>query len=65
MARYQVVGLRAALELWRYCFDSAPYLFGDRLGEPAFQESSVCGPGVCASRRPNSMPQPNLLCHRE
>ena len=26
--------LRAALELWRYCFDSAAYLFGDRLGDP-------------------------------
>jgi hypothetical protein len=25
--------LRAALDLWRYCFDSARYLFGDRLGD--------------------------------
>jgi hypothetical protein len=44
MARYQVVGLRAALELWRYCFDSAAYLFGDRLGATsatAFATSSA------------------------
>jgi Protein of unknown function (DUF3987)/Toprim-like len=26
--------LRAALEVWRFCFDSAAYLFGDRLGDP-------------------------------
>jgi hypothetical protein len=26
--------LRAALEVWRYCFDSARHLFGDRLGDP-------------------------------
>jgi 5S rRNA maturation endonuclease (ribonuclease M5) len=25
--------LRAALELWRYCFDSARYVFGTRLGD--------------------------------
>lgn len=25
--------LRAALALWRYCFDSAAWLFGDRLGD--------------------------------
>jgi hypothetical protein len=26
--------LRAALELWRYCFESSAWLFGDRLGDP-------------------------------
>ncbi len=26
--------LTAALELWRYCFESAAYLFGDRIGHP-------------------------------
>jgi Protein of unknown function (DUF3987) len=26
--------LRAALALWRYCFNSAKFLFGDRLGDP-------------------------------
>ncbi len=26
--------LKAALEVWRYCFKSAAYLFGDRLGDP-------------------------------
>jgi hypothetical protein len=26
--------LRAALELWRYCFDSGAYIFGGRLGDP-------------------------------
>jgi hypothetical protein len=30
--------LQAALELWRYCFDSAKYLFGDRLGHPVADE---------------------------
>src|SRR5439155_13744194 len=25
--------LEAALEVWRYCFDSAAYIFGDRLGD--------------------------------
>ncbi len=25
--------LRAALEAWRYCFDSAAYIFGDTLGD--------------------------------
>ena len=25
--------LRAALEVWRYCFDSARYLFGDHTGD--------------------------------
>jgi hypothetical protein len=32
----KVVGLRhleAAFELWRYCFDSAAYIFGDSLGD--------------------------------
>jgi hypothetical protein len=36
-----VVGLphlRAALEFWRYCFDSARYLFGHSLGDPAADE---------------------------
>ena len=28
-----LVHLRAALELWRYCYESATYLFGDRLGD--------------------------------
>jgi hypothetical protein len=26
--------LRAALAVWRYCYDSARYVFGDRLGNP-------------------------------
>ena len=26
--------LRAALEVWRYCFDSAKYIFGEALGDP-------------------------------
>jgi hypothetical protein len=30
--------LRGALEMWRYCFDSAKYLFGDRLGDPVADE---------------------------
>jgi len=30
----QVAHLHAALELWRYCFESAAYIFGDRLGDP-------------------------------
>ena len=30
--------LRAALALWRYCFQSAQYLFGDRLGDPTADE---------------------------
>lgn len=30
--------LRAALELWRYCFDSARYLFGGSLGDPVADE---------------------------
>jgi hypothetical protein len=29
----QVPHLRAALELWRYAFDSAAWLFGDRIGD--------------------------------
>jgi len=29
-----VAHLQAALELWRYCFDSVGYLFGDRVGDP-------------------------------
>lgn len=28
-----VAHLRAALEIWRYCYDSAAYLFGDRIGD--------------------------------
>ncbi len=35
--RSLVVGrahLRAALELWRYCFDSTAYIFGSSLGDP-------------------------------
>jgi hypothetical protein len=30
----QRVHLEASLEVWRYCFDSAEYLFGDSLGDP-------------------------------
>jgi len=30
--------LKGALEMWRYCFDSAKYLFGDRLGDPVADE---------------------------
>jgi len=30
----KVVHLRAALELWRYCFDSARFIFGEALGDP-------------------------------
>jgi hypothetical protein len=30
--------LRAALEVWRYCFESAAYIFGDRLGDPPADE---------------------------
>jgi hypothetical protein len=26
--------LQSALEVWRYCYDSARYIFGDSLGEP-------------------------------
>jgi hypothetical protein len=33
-----VVHLRAALEVWRYCFDSARYIFGDRLGDVTADE---------------------------
>jgi hypothetical protein len=33
--------LRAALEVWRYCFDSARCLFGDRLGHPTGDEILV------------------------
>jgi hypothetical protein len=29
-----VAHLRAALDVWRYCFDSARWLWGDRIGEP-------------------------------
>ncbi len=29
-----VAHLRAALEVWRYCHESAAYIFGDRLGDP-------------------------------
>jgi hypothetical protein len=28
------VHLEAALEVWRYCYESARWLFGDRLGDP-------------------------------
>ena len=31
---YGLAHLQAALELWRYCFESAAWLFGDRIGEP-------------------------------
>jgi hypothetical protein len=34
----RVAHLRAALELWRYCYQSAAYLFGDRLGDPTADE---------------------------
>ena len=30
--------LRAALEVWRYCEDSARYIFGDALGDPTADE---------------------------
>lgn len=30
----RVPHLEAALEVWRYCFDSAAYIFGDSLGDP-------------------------------
>lgn len=30
--------LSAALEVWRYCDDSAKYIFGDRLGDPTADE---------------------------
>jgi hypothetical protein len=30
--------LRAALEVWRYCFDSSAYIFGGRLGDPTADE---------------------------
>jgi hypothetical protein len=30
--------LQAALDVWRYCFDSARYIFGDRLGDPTADE---------------------------
>lgn len=33
-AEVRVEHLRAALELWRYCFESAAYIFGNRLGDP-------------------------------
>jgi hypothetical protein len=36
-----VVGLphlQAALEVWRFCFDSAAYVFGDSLGDPMADE---------------------------
>ena len=36
-----VVGLahlQAALEVWRYCFESAAYIFGDSLGDPMADE---------------------------
>jgi hypothetical protein len=36
--------LKAALALWRYCFDSANYLFGDRLGHPVADEILVALP---------------------
>jgi hypothetical protein len=29
-----LVHLQAALAVWRYCFESALWLFGDRLGDP-------------------------------
>jgi hypothetical protein len=29
-----VAHLRAALEVWRYCEESAAYIFGDKLGDP-------------------------------
>lgn len=30
--------LEAALEVWRYCFDSAAFIFGQSLGDPAADE---------------------------
>jgi hypothetical protein len=30
----RVVHLAAGLEVWRYCFESAAWLFGDRVGDP-------------------------------
>ena len=32
------IHLEAALELWGYCFDSARYIFGEGLGDPAADE---------------------------
>jgi Protein of unknown function (DUF3987) len=31
--------LRAALALWRYCEESATYIFGDSLGDPMADQS--------------------------
>ena len=33
-----VTHLAAALELWRYCFDSVRFIFGDSLGDPTADE---------------------------
>lgn len=33
-AEIRLVHLRAALELWRYCYDSAAFIFGTSLGDP-------------------------------
>ena len=37
-SRSRLVHLRAALALWKYCEDSARYIFGDALGDPLADE---------------------------
>ena len=39
--------LRAALAVWRYCLQSAAYLFGDRLGDPVADEILTALKGAC------------------
>ena len=45
----ELVHLRAALEVWRYCEDSCRYLFGDRTGNP-IADTLIEGSASAAAR---------------
>lgn len=49
--------LRAALELWQYCFDSGAYIFGGRLGDPTADAIL----SALRAARPNGLTRSELL----
>lgn len=49
----EVEHLDAALALWKYCFDSARFIFGDSLGNPAADDilAALRATGACGLSR--------------